>query len=59
MSGITVRQAVALAGGYTRRASEEPVSITRTTPKELLDIEANLKTVVLPGDTIEVIRRLF
>ena len=64
VSGITVRQAVALAGGYTRRASEEPVSITRTTPKELLDIEANLwscraKTVVLPGDTIEVFRRLF
>jgi len=59
VSGMTVRQAIALAGGYTRRASEEPVSITRTTPEELLDLEANLKTVVLPGDTIEVFRRLF
>ena len=59
VSGMTVRQAIALAGGYTRRASEEPVSITRSTPEELLDIEANLKTVVLPGDTIEVFRRLF
>jgi len=56
---MTVRQAIALAGGYTRRASEEPVSITRTTLSELLDIEAYLKTVVLPGDTIEVYRRLF
>ena len=59
VSGMTVRQAIALAGGYTRHASEEPVSITRSTPEELLDIEANLKTVVLPGDTIEVFRRLF
>ena len=59
VSGMTVRQAIALAGGYTRRASEEPVSITRSAPEELLDIEANLKTVVLPGDTIEVFRRLF
>ncbi len=59
VSGMTVRQAIALAGGYTRRASEEPVSITRTTPEELLDIEGYLKTVVLPGDTIEVFRRLF
>ncbi|MDP6589159.1 MAG: polysaccharide biosynthesis/export family protein [Alphaproteobacteria bacterium] len=52
VSGMTVRQAIALAGGYTRRASEEPVSITRTTPDELLDLEGYLKTVVLPGDTI-------
>jgi polysaccharide export outer membrane protein len=59
VSGMTVRQAIALAGGYTRRASEEPVSITRTTPDELLDLEGYLKTVVLPGDTIEVFRRLF
>ena len=59
VSGMTVRQAIALAGGYTRRASEEPVSITRNTPDELLDIEGTLKTVVLPGDTIEVFRQLF
>ena len=59
VSGITVRQAIALAGGYTRRASEEPVSITRTTLDDLIDIEGYLKTVVLPGDTIEVYRRLF
>ena len=59
VSGMTVRQAIALAGGYTRRASEEPVSITRTTLDELIDIEGYLKTVVLPGDTIEVYRRLF
>ena len=59
VSGMTVRQAIALAGGYTRRASEEPVSITRTTLEELKDLEGYLKTVVLPGDTIEVYRRLF
>ncbi|MBT6830122.1 MAG: polysaccharide export protein, partial [Rhodospirillaceae bacterium] len=59
VSGMTVRQAIALAGGYTRRASEEPVSITRTTLDELIDIEGYLRTVVLPGDTIEVYRRLF
>jgi polysaccharide export outer membrane protein len=59
VSGMTVRQAIALAGGYTRRASEEPVSITRTTLDELINIEGYLRTVVLPGDTIEVYRRLF
>lgn len=59
MSGLTVRQAVALAGGYTRRAREDPVMITRQSAERVEELEAELDEAVLPGDTIEVDRRLF
>lgn len=59
-NGLNMRMAIALAGGYTRRASEEPLIVVRR------DEEGNLTrywaaqdTPVLPGDTIEVRRRIF
>lgn len=59
VSGLTVRQAVALAGGYTRRAREAPVVVTREVEAEVTTVEAELDAAVYPGDTIEVERRLF
>lgn len=59
IEGMNVRMAVALAGGYTRRAREEPVIIMRGQEDDETRIEADLETPVLPGDTIEVERRLF
>lgn len=59
VAGLDVRQAVALGGGFTRRARTDPVLITRETTKGRETIEAGQDAPVLPGDTIEVDRRLF
>lgn len=59
IAGVTVRQAVAIGGGYTRRARTSSVAIVRQTPVGEERLEAVSETLVLPGDTIEVGRRLF
>ncbi len=53
--GVTVRQAVAIAGGFTRRADTAEFLIYRGGQ----NLEVNAETIVLPGDTVEVQRRLF
>jgi polysaccharide export outer membrane protein len=57
--GINVRQAVAIAGGYTRRARSSPVQIIRSGGNAADAAEATPDDPVLPGDTIQVDRRLF
>ncbi|MFN4281754.1 MAG: polysaccharide biosynthesis/export family protein [Alphaproteobacteria bacterium] len=59
IAGVTVRQAVAIGGGYTRRARTSSVSIVRQTPLGEERIQGAAETLVLPGDTVEVGRRLF
>lgn len=59
IAGVTVRQAVAIGGGYTRRARTSTVSIVRQTPLGEERLEAGADSPVLPGDTVEVGRRLF
>jgi polysaccharide export outer membrane protein len=59
IAGVTVRQAVAIGGGYTRRARTSVVSIVRQTPLGEERLEGLSETLVLPGDTVEVGRRLF
>ena len=59
VSGLTVRQALALAGGYTRRAREAPAVVTREIESEVTTVDVELNAAVYPGDTIEVERRLF
>ncbi|HUN52906.1 MAG TPA: polysaccharide biosynthesis/export family protein [Candidatus Sulfotelmatobacter sp.] len=59
-AGLNVRQAVAISGGYTRRAREEPVIIIRVGPNgHEQRIESNGSAPILPGDSIDVERRLF
>lgn len=58
-NGLDVRQAVALAGGYTRRARSSSMTILRTIENQRREIEATEDTPVLPGDTIEINRRFF
>jgi polysaccharide export outer membrane protein len=57
VNGLTVAQAVAIAGGYTYRASRTRITIQRVgaTKEEAAD-EA---TVVYPGDIIRVPERFF
>jgi len=59
VNGMTVVNAIALAGGYTYRASENKVLITRGTNPENKKQPADHDTVVLPGDVIEVPERFF
>ena len=59
IEGMTVRMAVAMAGGFTRRAKEELIAVIRSQNNERITIEVDQSAEVLPGDSIEVDRRLF
>lgn len=59
VSGMTVLNAVALAGGYTYRAREENVRITRASDPEKQEVPVSITEVVLPGDIIRVPERHF
>jgi protein involved in polysaccharide export with SLBB domain len=58
-AGMDVRQAIAMAGGFTRRARTSTVKVIRQTAEGTVEIDAKPGAPVLPGDTIEVDRRLF
>lgn len=59
-NGLTVLNAVALAGGYTYRAKQSRWLITRTGKKEWQEKEIEKGDfAVLPGDTIVVPERFF
>jgi polysaccharide biosynthesis/export protein len=55
----TVQQAIIMAGGVTDRANKNRVRIRRVVDGKTLDIKAKDSTIVLPGDTIIVGRRIF
>ena len=59
VSGMTVQTAIAIAGGYTYRANQEGVTITRQGRTELIRGLAPNDAPVMPGDTIYVDERLF
>ena len=54
-AGMTIRQAVALAGGYDKRASTGSAVVFR----DGQEVELEADALVRPGDTIEVQRRFF
>jgi len=57
VSGMTIQKAVALAEGFTYRASESRVEVTRGGRK--FTIEVTPQTKVLPGDEIRILERFF
>lgn len=57
--GMTAQQAVALAGGFTRRAITDRLVLTRDTDQGPKDYGIGLKGLVAPGDTLDVERRVF
>ena len=59
VNGMSVLTAVARAGGYTYRAREDRVSITRANDPQRREYRAAPDTTVLPGDIIKVPERLF
>jgi len=57
--GLTVQQAVALAGGFTYRAITDKVVLTRKTDAGPREYGVEPSDIVAPGDTLEVRQRLF
>jgi polysaccharide export outer membrane protein len=56
-SGLTVRQALALAGGVTDRGSTRRIQIIRKVDGKAVTVDVDLQTPVQPGDTIVVRER--
>jgi polysaccharide export outer membrane protein len=56
---MTVETAVAIAGGYTERASERRFRITRRFDVLVDQIEAPSDYPLQPGDTVYVFERFF
>lgn len=59
VDGLTVRAAVATAGGYTYRADERRVFITREGESEEQAFPVRVDTAVRPGDQLRVPNRRF
>ncbi|MGL4397583.1 MAG: polysaccharide biosynthesis/export family protein [Hyphomicrobium sp.] len=57
VSGMTVETAIAIAGGYTERASDRTFRITRRINGLVEQIEAPSDYVLKPGDTVYVFER--
>jgi polysaccharide biosynthesis/export protein len=58
VNGLTAQTAIAIAGGYTARASEGVVEITRTINGEVITGTVPPTDPVRPGDVIRVRQRL-
>ncbi len=59
VNGMTVVNAVAMAGGYTYRARQSTARLTRATDTSRTPESVDRDTPVLPGDVIEVTERYF
>jgi len=59
VSGMTVINGVALAGGFTYRAQKTRIKIIRDRSTSKEELEASADTPVLPGDVIEIGERFF
>ena len=57
--GMTVQKAVAAAGGYTPRANQANVDVTRAINGEVMTGRVLTSDPLLPGDTVYVRERLF
>jgi polysaccharide export outer membrane protein len=59
ISGMTVQKAIAVAGGFTPRAIESSVDVTRVIEGRSVTFPAPLTFPVKPGDTLTVGERFF
>ena len=58
-TGITIRDAIAMAGGYSYRANQSYVLIMRQGEPNEVRVPLPSKEPVLPGDNIRVAERMF
>ena len=59
VNGMTVLNAVALAGGYTYRASKHSIVVVRANDPEKKEADIDETASVLPWDVIRVPERFF
>lgn len=59
VNDMSVQTAVAIAGGYTERARESKVKITRSINGRDVTFKAGKEYGIKPGDTIDVTERFF
>jgi len=57
--GMTVQKAIAVAGGFSARAQQADVDITRNINGEIMTGRVRISDPLAPGDTIYVRERLF
>ncbi len=57
--GMTVQKAIAAAGGFSARAQQADVDITRSVNGEVVTGRVLISDPLLPGDTVYVRERLF
>jgi len=57
--GMTVQNAIAIAGGYSARAHQDNVDITRHINGKVMTGRVPITDPILPGDTIYLRERLF
>lgn len=58
-AGMTVVNAIAVAGGFTYRANKDDILITRGRDENRKILHASRTDMVLPGDVVEVKERFF
>jgi polysaccharide export outer membrane protein len=58
VKGMTIQQAIAVAGGLTERGSNRRIKVRRVVAGEFKDIGVKLTDVIQPNDTITVPQRL-
>ena len=57
--GMTAQNAIAIAGGYTTRADQRTVDVTRQVNGKILTGRVLASDQIIPGDTVYVRERLF
>lgn len=57
--GLTVRRAIALAGGLTERASERRMTIVREADPDKTPQYVDMEDIIMPGDTLTIDQGFF
>ena len=57
--GMTVQNAIAIAGGFTSRANQKTTDITRKINGKIMTGKVSISSPILAGDTIYIHERLF
>ena len=57
--GLTVQNAIAVAGGFSARANQGTVDVTRKINGQVITGRVNISSAIIAGDTIYVRERLF
>lgn len=59
VAGMTAQNAIAIAGGFSPRANQRDVDVTRNISGQVMTGRVNISAPVLAGDTVYVRERLF